>query len=458
MNVSSPVHIVNRLRDSAADLTTSRELRSDGSESFSNRVFDINPETGFFPAQPLQKLAGAFTLWEDALISAGQVLKLGEDKGEEALAKLAMGEHWRAQSSTQWPVLDATRLGNKLCSLRRAHFVLTCLQHYYIHSSPPQPTGTPIVIPKQLSIPLLHVSGKLDMPPLLTFADIVLWNWEFVNPDLPISLHNMRFINLFSGTDVEQNFYALSAAAELKGAEMLPIFERFMNLTCTNERSVIAAVARDLERLVTIVSDVSDILQGARKNIDPHTFYWAVRPWWNGSDATSPWVFEGGPPNASYDLGGASAGQSSVMHALDVFLDVDHSLKQARLPPPSDENRRANTGFMDRMRRYMPVEHRVFLTQLGKRSLREMVLRTPALQTPYNAAVDALKRFRDGHIRICTLYIISQARSAPPVLMGGAAALRDADRSLSVGTGGNPVGMLLKAGRDATQRTKITHE
>ncbi|KAH9857203.1 Indoleamine 2,3-dioxygenase [Lenzites betulinus] len=456
MNVSSPVHIVNRLRGSAADLTTYRPTRSDCPEPFSNRVFDINPDTGFFPAQPLKKLTDAFTLWEDALISAGHVLKLGEDKGDEARAKRASGEHWRQQLRA-WPVLDATRLENKPCVLRRAHVVLTSLQHYYVHSLPSRPTGTSIVIPKPLSIPLLHVSSKLDMPPVLTFADTVLWNWEFINPELPISLSNMRFTNLFSGTDAERNFYALSVAAELKGAEMLPIFERFMNLSCVNERSVIAAVARDLERLVGIVNEVSDILQGARNNIDPHTFYWACRTWWNGSNASAPWVFEGAPPNASYELGGASAGQSSVMHALDVFLDVDHTLKQARQPPPSEENRRANTGFMERMRRYMPAEHRVYLTQLGKRSLREIVLRTPALQEPYNAAVDALKRFRDGHIRIGTLYIISQARSTPPASMGGAAAFRqDVDRSL--GTGGNPVGMLLKAGRDATQRTKIAHD
>ncbi|KAI0672912.1 hypothetical protein C8Q78DRAFT_687709 [Trametes maxima] len=99
MNVTSPVHMVNRLRDSAADSTTYRTIRPDNAspQPFSNRLFDINPETGFFPSQPLQKLKGEFALWEEALESAKHVLKLGEDKGDEALAKLAAGERWRQQ-------------------------------------------------------------------------------------------------------------------------------------------------------------------------------------------------------------------------------------------------------------------------------------------------------------------------------------------------------------------------
>ncbi|OJT10667.1 hypothetical protein TRAPUB_12813 [Trametes pubescens] len=68
-------------------------------------------------------------------------------------------------------------------------------------------------------------------------------------------------------------YTVLSVAAEMRGTEMLQIFERFMNLPCLNERSAIATVTRDLERLVTVIDEMSTILQGARENIDPHTFY-----------------------------------------------------------------------------------------------------------------------------------------------------------------------------------------
>ncbi|CDO73581.1 hypothetical protein BN946_scf185014.g51 [Trametes cinnabarina] len=449
MNVSSPVHIVGRLLGETAYRSTRSNSLSSG-QPFSGRLFDVDPVTGFIPAQPLSRLTGEFSLWEDALGDASRVLKLGEDKGEEAQAKRTAGERWRQQLRT-WPVLDVARLGDKRTRWRRAHYVLACLMHYYIHSLPPQPAGTAIIIPKPLAVPMVEVSKKIDMPPILTFADIVLWNWELVNPNEPVSLDNIRFLTLFSGTETERNFYALSLAAELKGAEMVEIFERFMNLPCLTDRTAVATVARDLERIVPIINELSDILQGARSNIDPHIFYWAVRAWWDGSDASRPWVFEGVSPYTSFELGGASAGQSSVMHALDIYLDVDHALKHPRQPSPSPENRRADTRFMEKMRRYMPVEHRAYLTQLQTRSLRDLVQRTPSLRGPYNAAVEALKKFRDGHIRIGTLYIISQARSVPPAFMGGSEAFSRKDER-SKGTGGNPVGPLLKAGRDATQR------
>ncbi|KAJ8483105.1 hypothetical protein ONZ51_g4912 [Trametes cubensis] len=456
MNVSSPVHMVGRLLETTADSTTYRGPRADNHscpQPFCGRLFDVEPITGFAPSQPLATLGGEFALWEVALEDAKLHLKLGEDKGREALEKANAGEHWR-QALRSWPLLDISRLGEKRCVLRRAHYVLACLMHFYIHSLPK--TGGPVVIPKPLAVPLVQVSRKIDMPPILTYADIVLWNWELVNPERPITMDNVRFRTLFSGTEVEAKFYALSLAAELKGAEMLEVFERFMNLTGFTERNVVATVARDLERLVTIINELSQLLQGASRNIDPYLFYWAVRPWWNGSDAAAPWIFEGVPPT-SFDLGGASAGQSAVIHALDAFLDVDHALKHTRQPAPSPENKRADTGFMEKMRRYMPSEHRAYLAELSKRSLREVVLRTPSLRAPYNAAVEALKKLRDGHIRIGTLYVISQARSTPPGSMGGAAAFPRKE-GMAKGTGGTSVSTQLKAGRDATQRTILQED
>lgn len=366
-------------------------------------------------------------------------------------------------SMLQWPLLDVKQLGDKIRILRRAHYVLTCIQHFYIHSLPPSQVDGKIVIPKPLAVPLVEVSQKIKLPPVLTFADIVLWNWEFIDPEQPLSLNNMRYVNLFSGTDTENNFYLLSAAAELKGVEMLRIFERVLNTPCQTQQNSVAALKRDFEQLNKIIDELTVILKDSlspsdtSKAVHPYTFYWIVRPWWNGSDAAAPWVFEGVPP-ASFDLSGASAGQSSVMHALDAFLDVDHALRQSRQPAPSAENRRADTSFMEKMRRYMPAEHRAYLSQLQKRNVRDIVVRAPALRDYYNKTVDALKTFRDIHVRVGTLFIISQARSTPPTSMSVPEISPEAMEGRSKGTGGNPVSTLLKAGRDATLRTKLQNE
>ncbi|KAG7089182.1 hypothetical protein E1B28_010884 [Marasmius oreades] len=58
---------------------------------------------------------------------------------------------------------------------RRAHLVLTFLLSFYVHTLPPD---VPILIPKALSIPLLQVSRYLVMPPVVTYSDTVLYNWN----------------------------------------------------------------------------------------------------------------------------------------------------------------------------------------------------------------------------------------------------------------------------------------
>jgi indoleamine 2,3-dioxygenase len=176
------------------------------------------------------------------------------------------------------------------------------------------------------------------------------------------------------------------------------------------------------------------------------------------------WVYEGVEHSDELELSGPSAGQSSIMHAVDLFLDIDHKLRQKRYPAPSESNKRADHGFMERMRRYMPGKHREYLDHLANspRSVRDLAERIPTLQEPYDTAVHALKKLRDQHMKIACLYIVTMARStsaraACPVarMMDKVAAGQIAGRGPMRGTGGNELSALLKAGRDATKRAAL---
>lgn len=97
--VSSPVHTLGRLLDSV-DLAACRPRWAEPTtpsspQPFSGRLFDVDPETGFFPTQPYRNLKGQFQLWEEELVIARGVLKLGEDRGDDAMSKCAKGEQWR---------------------------------------------------------------------------------------------------------------------------------------------------------------------------------------------------------------------------------------------------------------------------------------------------------------------------------------------------------------------------
>ena len=117
-----------------------------------------------------------------------------------------------------------------------------------------------------------------------------------------------------------------------------------------------------------------------------------------------------------------------------------------------------------RMRKYMPGKHQEFLLHLAshRRPIRELARNTPALQKPYDSVVLALKRFRDQHMRIACLYIVSMSRSAAAVQndcpVGAMMETLQREGTLRQpvrGTGGNELSCLLKASRDATTRTML---
>jgi indoleamine 2,3-dioxygenase len=338
--------------------------------------------------------------------------------------------------------------------------VLAFLIHFYVHSQPPSGTSDPIHVPECLAIPIVHISMILGIAPVLTFADTVLWNAKPADPKRPMSANNISLAHTFSTTDAEKNFHIGNAKSELRGVEILRIIEDYAQLPDFADLHAVAKTARDLKRMATVVQDFTDILQNMKDTVDPYSFYWEVRPWFRGSNCGTPkWIYDGIPDSDSLDLAGPSAGQSSVIHAVDIFLDVDHQLHQKRSPAPSEENKKADRGFMERMRRYMPGLHQAYLRDLAALPVpvRSLAKTSPLLRESYDLAVLALKKFRDIHMRIVCLYVISMAGTTPPGTPEEAAERQGAqcEGRAKKGTGGSNVASLLKAGRDATNRTLV---
>lgn len=117
-------------------------------------------------------------------------------------------------------------------------------------------------------------------------------------------------------------------------------------------------------------------------------------------------------------------------------------------------------------RRYMPATHQEYLryVETSPRPIRDLARQVPALREPFNAAVSALKKMRDAHIRVACLYVVTMSKSTPgsrkacPMIAMMERAKREESSSTKApvrGTGGNELSTLLKAGRDATQRALI---
>jgi indoleamine 2,3-dioxygenase len=298
--------------------------------------------------------------------------------------------------------------------------------HFYIQSLPPTAAVT---IPRSVSLPILRVSFRLDIPPLLTFSDTVLYNWttdyERIPPTTPVSsstippsashitappISSLRTKTMFSSLVDEEEFYLCSARIEVRGVEALELMRATMDEIFVGDATAVRRITEYLHTLTHVIGELKILLMDVRRGCNPDRYYNLVRPWFRGEDSDvqkRKWVFEGleetileGIPEPK-ELSGPSAGQSSLVHVLDIFLGVDHE-------------RPGEVSFMNRMQKYMPHNHRLFLDHLSAnpRPLRGFVkaVGNAELGSAYNAAVIALKEFRDGHMIIATLYILGPAR------------------------------------------------
>ncbi|RDB28528.1 Indoleamine 2,3-dioxygenase 1 [Hypsizygus marmoreus] len=374
-------------------------------------VFDVDPHTGFMPPQvPLSRLPSQWEVWEatlDAAIAAH--LQLGDKPGLTE-KEMAESEMWRARVR-QLPVVSTSELESSKIHLRRAHLVLSYMMHFYIQSLPPD---APIVVPRSLSLPLLRISARLEIPPLLTFSDTVLYNWVQRTPsdaNAP-TIDNLKTHTMFSGLIDEEEFYLGSARIELRGVEALELMRVTMDEIFTGDQAAIRRISGYLHKMASVIDELKVLLLSIRQRCRPDQYYNEVRPWLRGEDSDvnkRKWVFEGLEEDPSLktptELSGPSAGQSSMVHVLDVFLGVDHQSS------PQDK-----PSFMSRMQTYMPKNHRLFLDHLASnpRPLRAFVMasKDAELHEAYNRAVLSLKEFRDAHMIIVTLYILGPARRA----------------------------------------------
>ncbi|KAI0661847.1 Indoleamine 2,3-dioxygenase [Cubamyces menziesii] len=468
--------------------------------------FDVDTRTGFMPPEPpLTRLPSAWEPWEAVLEDAIQnKLQLAErpDLSDEERAK---SEQWRDRVR-ELPILPIVDLKSSEVRLRRAHHVLAWIMHFYVHTTPTSVHN--IHIPPPVTVPLLQVCAQLQLPPVLTYSDDVLYNWAFKTP--PASnilfspkqeLHNLRCLTLFTGTRDEEEFYLSSARIELRGVEALSVMRAIMDEAFVGDTIAIRRITAYLRALADVIQDLRQLLAGVRQGCDPQIFYDEIRPWFKGADSDTKgrkWIFDGIELDPTLEepteLSGPSAGQSSLIHALDIFLGVDkysHSHFAAGRPQSSPSSSASSSSsslhdslapstpssasssngspttmafssapgpppkvpFLTRMQSYMPRHHRAFLRHLqaNPRPLRRLVEQSDdaALREAYDVAVTALKEFRDEHVRIVALYILIPSRKA-----AGAEEANGGPK----GTGGTDAFQFVKGVRDQTAGALLSQQ
>ncbi|CAE6476346.1 unnamed protein product [Rhizoctonia solani] len=535
--------------------------------------FGLDSRTGFLPTQvPLARLPATFDKWEDALQRAMVVLKHPGDSDDPLPTdeEKEQSLRWR-ENIKRMEVIGIDSLKSDRRAAQRAHHVLAFLVQFYVQSLPPRAESDlePIRIPSSLAIPFVDVSRHLDIAPILTYADCVLWNFYLEDPSKPLTLENIRIRDLFTKDYQEEHFFLTSARIEVRGFEAIQLMGDAIAMT-RKAQEICTAVDETclqdtLARLAVVIDDLRRILWAVRDACGYQFFYWVFRPWIRGTDqgyGSPKWLYEGvDGEGIEFQCSGPSAGQAALMHAFDVFLGIGHPQKDdqysptctgmrvhpsydphvnrqtcpassasplrittcpvsrnsstslngmseelrsflldeaAYLTPPPEKmestmsfpskppislERPANlptppsspygspvlsatnpdrgevpklqpqtdldTSFIVRMRKYIPGNHQQFLLHLAHSNIRPHVAicSNIGVRRAYNDCVWAIKRFRDTHIKIVTLYVIHPARSK--VLVKDA----EAESAPVRGTGGTSLVPLLKAYRNNTANT-----
>ena len=374
--------------------------------------FKISNETGFLPEKPSQTLLGDyFSEWESV---AQRIPQLIACKGlrEEVNKNLPEKEFSTTTLTTeeQW---------------QRAYTIITFLAQAYLREEGSEgsesPGSGPILLPKKLAEPWCTTAEHIGVPPVATYASLVLYNYTLRNPMEFATADNLEAALSFTGNSEESWFFMVHVLEEIIAAQGLEAMTRAYK----------ALSSKDTVMLEKCLKMIAETLHSMKKTLTqmydrctPEFFYNTLRPFLSFPEGG---IIYGESTEVKHYRSGSGA-QDSAIPAFSLFLGIKHE-------PGSEEENTLND-----FEAYMPAKHRDFLKAIRREaSVRSYVLESgnAELIKSYYEAVSALASFRTEHIKLVTSYIVN-------VKQNQGEKLSEEDR----GTGGTPFMRFLKNVRD----------
>ncbi len=382
-------------------------------------VYGISRKYGFIgDVEPTKSLPGSiFREWEDLFTTVSDHIK--RKTLREAVHELPSVEFSEKtlKNEGEW---------------RRAYTMLCAFGQGYIWMN--GEAGVVRTIPEKLTVPWCAASSHLGLKPVITYASTVLYNFGVRDPSLPWdSLDNLYTLYTYTGTKDESYFFLIHVLMEMVAAPAIcAISDVYELMHDKNEEKIIENIQLVRSSIVKIQEVVGRMYDGC----DPKTFFVTIRPFFAGTvglDVFPDGIVYEGVDSKPRKYHGASAGQSTVIFALDAFLGVVLSGEEEK--------------FVSVMTEYMPDPHKEFLLkQKAMPSFPDYCKGSGNLEmvASFNQAVDELVKFRNQHVVLVAHYIINQKSSS-------------VNPSLDEkGTAGTHAMTFLKGVRDKTIAAKIT--
>ena len=368
--------------------------------------FDVSPNTGFLPEQPSHPLGDYFSEWEKAVQSLPQLI-----------ADKVVIEHITRLQEKEFS--DNTLKCER--EWQRAYTILSYLAQAYLYESKHSP-GSAITLPSKLSIPWQKTAEHVGLPPVASYAAVVLHNYTVMDPTKPFTAENLKAAVTFTGSEEESWFVVVHALEEIAAAPGLEAITTACNArsSCDNKTlgSSLMIIEETLQKMITTL--------GFMQNCTPEFFYWKLRPFLGFPECGV--IYSGVSPEICHYRSGSGA-QDSAIPAFSIFLGIKHGKEEHET--------------LGDLTLYMPAKHREFLNALAKQpSVRSYVQESgdTELINCYGKAVKALESFRSEHIKLVTSYIINAKQCHGQETT-------EEDK----GTGGTPFMRFLKNVRDNTK-------
>lgn len=375
--------------------------------------YDISEKTGFLPENPLRKLPGAcFHEWEELANQLPQFIR--EKRVKKEVDLLPKFDEHTLTSEAEW---------------RRAYVLLSFIGQAYIwmEGNPECPEK---ILPRKIAVPWDHVSKHIGVPPVLTYATVVLYNYSLIDPAKPLQdKDNLRAVSTFidhrGKPGDECGFYMVHVNEEFAAAPGLKAIENAYRSMGNHQND---SLAQDLQQIAETLKEMIKILEKMSEKCDPEFFFRKLRPYLGGSINLPDGIIYEGVNTEPKKLRGGSGAQDSAIPAFDIFLGATHQ---------------GNQKDLDDFKKYMPQKHREFLEELSTQpSVRDYVKNSSdaELIKCYNKAVEALSSFRETHLSTVEKYIIDFLDTGP---------------GEAKGTGGTKISEFLKCVREDAEKLKI---
>ncbi|KJH48403.1 hypothetical protein DICVIV_05518 [Dictyocaulus viviparus] len=139
---------------------------------------------------------------------------------------------------------------------RIAHLLLVTLTSGYIWSN--DPDHAPLILPRNLCTPLMAVSERLGMRPVICHASACLANWNLIDPTLPFSPDNLQ-LNAFKFLNSRANHWFFSVTAQVE--------KDFVPCICNIIRAVFFSMRNDFQHTKMALNSIVECLTQATKTM-----------------------------------------------------------------------------------------------------------------------------------------------------------------------------------------------